>query len=438
MIALLLALASADPSALEAAYDKEYAYLAAERAALEGRLDAVRAEAQPRLESARAELVLLEREHSQARVTADALERRLADVQRASDEAAVASDAVDGTLRAAHSTLSAAGLTPPASEHREDAAASALSAGVQLVRRGATLRSEPGPFFLADGSEVHGERVYLGHVAAWGVSDEAAGALVPAGEGHWRLWPADAADDARALIDGTAPPLLNAYLYEDVAQRVDDPQEKTWRSVLEAGGVVGAVILALGGVAAILVVLRALTLLRLGGGSRRLLTGVTDCVRRGDDRAALALASGHSSALSTALTIALPHLRDPSDRRDAALEQALLTALPRLERYSTAILVIAAVAPLLGLLGTVTGMIATFDVLTRFGTGDPKMLSGGISAALVTTQLGLVVAIPAVLLGNLLSARGQRLADQTEAGLLAVLNAADEGPHTHPMQQAAK
>ena len=68
-----------------------------------------------------------------------------------------------------------------------------------------------------------------------------------------------------------------------------------------------------------------------------------------------------------------------------------------------------ALCPLLGLLGTVTGMIATFDIITEFGTGDPKMLSGGISTALITTQLGLIVAIPAVLLGNAMASRTDKV-----------------------------
>jgi len=67
-------------------------------------------------------------------------------------------------------------------------------------------------------------------------------------------------------------------------------------------------------------------------------------------------------------------------------------------------------------------MIATFDVITEFGTGDPKMLSGGISEALVTTELGLIVAIPAVLLGNLLSGWAERIKNDMELGALHLIN----------------
>ena len=81
----------------------------------------------------------------------------------------------------------------------------------------------------------------------------------------------------------------------------------------------------------------------------------------------------------------------------------------------------AAAAPLLGLLGTVTGMIKTFNLITIFGTGDAKSLSSGISEALVTTELGLVVAIPSLILHGLLSRMArQKLGDmeQTAVGFI--------------------
>ena len=84
--------------------------------------------------------------------------------------------------------------------------------------------------------------------------------------------------------------------------------------------------------------------------------------------------------------------------------------------------IIAVVAPLLGLLGTVTGMIITFQSITLFGTGDPKLMAGGISQALVTTVLGLCVAIPTVLLHTLASNRAKYLTQILEeqvAGLIA-------------------
>ena len=82
------------------------------------------------------------------------------------------------------------------------------------------------------------------------------------------------------------------------------------------------------------------------------------------------------------------------------------------------------VAPLLGLLGTVVGMIATFQMITLFGTGDPRMMAGGISTALVTTVLGLVVAIPLTLLHSFLQGKAKALIQVLEeqaAGIIARL-----------------
>lgn len=83
-------------------------------------------------------------------------------------------------------------------------------------------------------------------------------------------------------------------------------------------------------------------------------------------------------------------------------------------RYIGTILILAAIAPLLGLLGTVTGMITTFDVISQFGTGNARALASGISEALVTTQSGLVVAVPGLILGGLLFRRAEKLKSRME------------------------
>jgi len=92
------------------------------------------------------------------------------------------------------------------------------------------------------------------------------------------------------------------------------------------------------------------------------------------------------------------------------------------ERGLSALAVLGAVAPLLGLLGTVTGMINTFRVITLFGTGDPKLMSGGISEALVTTELGLAVAIPIMLLHTYLSRRTDSIVGDMEGKAVQMAN----------------
>ena len=111
-----------------------------------------------------------------------------------------------------------------------------------------------------------------------------------------------------------------------------------------------------------------------------------------------------------------------SETLELKLSEAILKETPRLENSLNLLKIIAAVAPLLGLLGTVTGMIITFQAITIFGAGDPKAMAGGISGALVTTVLGLVVAIPTVLLHTFVSGRAKKIIhvlDQQTTGIIA-------------------
>ncbi len=104
------------------------------------------------------------------------------------------------------------------------------------------------------------------------------------------------------------------------------------------------------------------------------------------------------------------------------LGEAILRETPKFNAMLPLLKIISVVAPLLGLLGTVTGMIVTFQAITLYGAGDPKLMAGGISTALVTTVLGLVVAIPTVFLHTLVSSRARRLTQilqEESAGMLA-------------------
>ena len=104
------------------------------------------------------------------------------------------------------------------------------------------------------------------------------------------------------------------------------------------------------------------------------------------------------------------------------LEEAVLKETPAIEHSLNLLKIISAVAPLMGLLGTVTGMIITFQAITIYGAGDPKAMAGGISGALVTTVLGLLVAIPTVLMHTIVNGRAQRILhilNEQSAGIIA-------------------
>lgn len=111
------------------------------------------------------------------------------------------------------------------------------------------------------------------------------------------------------------------------------------------------------------------------------------------------------------------------------LDEAILREIPKIERGIVTLAIIAAITPMLGLLGTVSGMIETFQSITLFGTGDPKLMSGGISQALVTTELGLAVAIPIMLIHSAISSKSNRLVQilDEESSALVAHNAEKHG-----------
>ena len=109
--------------------------------------------------------------------------------------------------------------------------------------------------------------------------------------------------------------------------------------------------------------------------------------------------------------------------------EAVLREVPKLSRLNTLIKVISVVAPLLGLLGTVIGMIVTFQSITLFGTGDPKLMAGGISQALITTMLGLCVAIPTVFLHSIMAGQSRKLIEILEGQATGFVAEASEQQH---------
>jgi len=128
-----------------------------------------------------------------------------------------------------------------------------------------------------------------------------------------------------------------------------------------------------------------------------LLRNVLENLDCGDKEAARQAALKVRIPAGRVLAAGVESVGKSEEQREAAMESALLAEAPHLERSLGLLGALAGVAPLLGLLGTVSGMIATFDTISTVGTGNPRLLSGGISEALITTQLGLMVAIPLLL-----------------------------------------
>ena len=180
------------------------------------------------------------------------------------------------------------------------------------------------------------------------------------------------------------------------------------RERIDQGGPIGYTILVIGLVGIILVIERLITLTIVGRKVRAQMQSNTPSA---------------NNPLGRVLMVYEQNKGVDVETLELKLDEAILKELPPLERFLSTLKLIAAVAPLLGLLGTVTGMIETFQSIVLFGTGDPKMMASGIATALVTTMEGLTVAIPIVLLHSFVSSRSQTVVQTLEeqaAGIVAV------------------
>lgn len=176
---------------------------------------------------------------------------------------------------------------------------------------------------------------------------------------------------------------------------------------VDQGGTVGYIILGIGLVGLIIALERFVSLFLIGSKVNRQLKSTT---------------VSDNNPLGRVLMIKEKHPSADTETLELKLSESILREVPKLTSRLTLIKIISVVAPLIGLLGTVVGMINTFQAITLFGTGDPKLMAGGISQALVTTVLGLVVAIPMVFISTMLNTRSRgiiNILQQQSAGIVA-------------------
>ncbi len=189
-------------------------------------------------------------------------------------------------------------------------------------------------------------------------------------------------------------------------------QAPNLRERIGQGGIIGYIIITIG-ICGVLLALYRYGFLALE--SRRIRAQLADVENPRDDNA---------------LGRILKSYREDVELDIEALElkmgESVLREVPRITRHLPLLKIIAAVAPLMGLLGTVTGMIITFQAITLFGAGDPRLMAGGISQALITTVLGLTVAIPTLLLHNVVQGRATALTEILQHEAVAVVAARAE------------
>ena len=169
---------------------------------------------------------------------------------------------------------------------------------------------------------------------------------------------------------------------------------------------------------------------------RDLATKVLDAVESGRPAEGLSLCKESSSSLARVLAAGLALADGPRDEMVGAMEEAGDRELWNLDRFAKPLSIIAGVSPLLGLLGTVWGMILAFDVVAQKGAlGDPKALAGGIATALLTTLAGLMVAIPCYILYHYFRSRSDRMIieiEETASHVAAALHGGKSRAHPSP------
>ncbi|MDF1883294.1 MotA/TolQ/ExbB proton channel family protein [Sulfurimonas sp. SAG-AH-194-C21] len=291
-----------------------------------------------------------------------------------------------------------------------------------LYKKLSSVSKEKGKFYLVDGTTAKGEILKVGNIAAYGISSKVKGALAPAGNGEYKVWNKDTSVDAAAFAAGTTKRDVKIFIYENLDKDIEYVKEKTIEDTIAGGGTIGYIILALGALGLLLILLRVLLLLKSGSNVKQITDVVIAKVEAGKGHEALEAIKEFKGSTARVIKATLRNINKDRDHIEDVVTESILNESSNIDKFGNFVLVLAAVSPLLGLLGTVTGMIATFDIITTHGTGDPKLLSGGISEALVTTMLGLVVAIPLLLLGNLLSGWTQSIKDSMEQSALHIVN----------------
>jgi len=224
----------------------------------------------------------------------------------------------------------------------------------------------------------------------------------------------------RALAAGEAA-VVPVDVTDGDALRVADARPSLAEH-LKQGGFVMAPLMLVGLVAAVLTLWKAWELSRVRVRPDERLEAVMTAVGQGRIAEARDLAAALPPPVRTLVQEAVEHRDSPRDNLEEIMHEHVLMALPRLERHLGTLAVLGGIAPLLGLLGTVTGMIHTFQLVTGFGSGDAKLLSGGISEALVTTETGLAIAIPVLLAHAFLARRARGILNGLEGLALQMIN----------------
>ncbi len=288
------------------------------------------------------------------------------------------------------------------------------------------VRIQKGPFINRAGKETSGDILVLGNFSsAYRLSDET-GFLLYSDESRRfqalsKLPSRRNAKQIRAYMSGKAEAAL-IDISRGAALRQQTHRLNLWEQIPKGGPIVWP-ILGIAAMAGLIIMERFFYLVRKNVNAERFAYNVCiHAARQEWDACILLCEQKRTKPLPRVLLAGLTGRCMSREDLENVLQEAILNEIPRLERFLSTLGMLAAIAPLLGLLGTVTGMINTFHVITYFGAGDPRMMSGGISEALVTTMLGLAAAIPVMLCHTLLSRQVETMIARMEEKSVTLVN----------------
>ena len=283
--------------------------------------------------------------------------------------------------------------------------------GNGLMAKGTFALIGPAAIFRsADGSEV-------------GTAEQRLGSLEPA------VVPFAKEEDAKAAAAlatrGRGPFPLDPTLGN--AHKIESTHESAWEHI-QKGGPVMIPIFVLAGLALLVALYKWISLSLLGKPSQAQVNALYRAVDDRNQEAAVRQAQALKGPTGEMLAAGARHLKEGRDLVEEVMYESVLKTKLKVQRLLPFIAICAASAPLLGLLGTVTGIINTFKLITIFGSGDVKTLSGGISEALITTKFGLIVAIPSLLLHAYLSRKARGVVGFMERTAVTFLNHVSKTP----------
>jgi biopolymer transport protein ExbB len=212
------------------------------------------------------------------------------------------------------------------------------------------------------------------------------------------------------------------------AHKIEATRE-TLLAHIKKGGPVMYPILALAAAALLVTLLKWMQLALLRKPSQKRIRALLHAIAEHDEDKAVAEAKAIGGLTGKMLSAGVEHIREPPALIEEVMYEIILTARLKLQLFLPFIAISAAAAPLLGLLGTVTGIINTFKLITVFGSGDVRTLSSGISEALITTEFGLIVAIPSLLLHAFLSRKARGMVARMEKAAIAFINQVSKTPY---------